>query len=133
MLKCTSGAANKQDGVLFLPGVPCFFFLCDFRSRVDSELSGKYRSRRRRGVLFSSIVRTNDASIDFKKCRCSSFVQVCSVLLLLLDMLGSMPPGKSACWGHRPGKGFVGGTFSCCSCNFQVIFGVSPVVSCLDI
>jgi len=54
-------------------------------------------------------------------------------LLLLLDMLGSMPPENSACWDQRPGKGFMGGAFSCCCCNFQVILGVSPMVSCLDI
>ena len=67
--------------------------------------------------MFSSIVRTNDASIiDLKKCKCFSCVQYCLVVLLFLGTLGSMPPD------HRPENRFVGGTFSCSGSNFQVIF-----------
>lgn len=76
--KCTinKNKTRPMTRTLMLPEVACFFLVWfGLQSRVDSELSGKWRSRRRLWrPSFSSIVRTNHASMEFKKCTCFSFV-----------------------------------------------------------
>lgn len=72
--------------------VACFFRRRVFKSKVDSELSGRWRSSGRRRPLSASMVRTKAASMLFKNLKCFSSVHdsVCS--LATCDSMYVCPP-----------------------------------------
>ena len=87
ILETTPLTKTMSQLTYILPWLTSFLFLRFFKSKVESELSGKYRSRRRIGslllqkqlllllLLLSNIVRTNEASMEFRKWKCFSLVQ----------------------------------------------------------
>lgn len=88
-----------QNLTWILPVEECLLRLPfpDPESRVDSALSGRTRSRRRSSSppspsCFPNMFRTNEASSEFRKCPCLSFVQyeVLELLELLLLWFWSM-------------------------------------------
>lgn len=68
---------DKKTLALNSPEMECFFLFLWGESRVESAVSDRWRSsrRRRRWFRFLNIDRTKEASMEFKKCMCFSLVQ----------------------------------------------------------